>query len=158
MSTYIPSRRELLAMLAVQSLRAVAAASGDGLHSLVSRSQIWNVHSLGPIFGWPAWRRPGHHAVFQRVSHYRGKISRSPSAVSIRRSSIPLLVVDLAKAAHQKYMVFTTKHHDGFCMFDSQYTRLQDHDTPYKKDIVGQLANACRSAACHLAFTIHRLT
>src|SRR5580700_5706516 len=29
--------------------------------------------------------------------------------------------IDLARTAGQKYMVFTTKHHDGFCMFNSDY-------------------------------------
>src|SRR5580704_17034074 len=52
--------------------------------------------------------------------------------------------VDLARQAGQKYMVFTTKHHDGFCMFDSAYTDYKITRTPYGKDIVAQLAQACR--------------
>jgi alpha-L-fucosidase len=40
-------------------------------------------------------------------------------------------------------MVFTTKHHDGFCMFDSYYTDYKITRTPYGKDIVAQLADAC---------------
>jgi alpha-L-fucosidase len=51
--------------------------------------------------------------------------------------------IALAKSAHQRYMVFTTKHHDGFCMFDSAYTDYKITNTPYKKDIVAQLAEAC---------------
>lgn len=51
--------------------------------------------------------------------------------------------VDLARQAGQKYMVFTTKHHDGFCMFDSSYTDYKITRTPYGKDIVSQLAQAC---------------
>src|SRR5919201_3441788 len=34
----------------------------------------------------------------------------------------PRALVDLARSAGQQYMVFTTKHHDGFCMFDTAYT------------------------------------
>jgi len=55
----------------------------------------------------------------------------------------PNAFVDLARMAGQRYMVFTTKHHDGFCMFDSAYTDYKITNTPYGKDIVKQLADAC---------------
>jgi len=60
--------------------------------------------------------------------------------------------VDLAREAGQKYMVFTTKHHDGFCMFDSAYTDYKITRTPYGKDIVAQLARACHEDEMPLGF------
>jgi len=39
-----------------------------------------------------------------------------------------------AKAAGMRYMVFTTKHHDGFCMFDSKYTDYKITNTPFGAD------------------------
>ena len=42
--------------------------------------------------------------------------------------------VDLARQAGQRYMVLVTKHHDGFCMFDSVFTDYKISSTPYKKD------------------------
>lgn len=51
----------------------------------------------------------------------------------------------MAKVAGMKYLVFTTKHHDGFCMFDSQYTDYSIVKfSPYKKDLTKALADACR--------------
>lgn len=51
----------------------------------------------------------------------------------------------LAKQAGMKYIVFTTKHHDGFCMYKSKYTDYNIVDyTPYKKDIVKMLSEACK--------------
>jgi alpha-L-fucosidase len=50
----------------------------------------------------------------------------------------------LAKEAGMKYIVFTTKHHDGFCMFKSDYTSYNIVDySPYKKDIVKMLSESC---------------
>jgi alpha-L-fucosidase len=45
-----------------------------------------------------------------------------------------------------KYLVFTTKHHDGFCNFDSQLTdyKITSPRSPYRKDIVRMLSDACR--------------
>jgi alpha-L-fucosidase len=60
--------------------------------------------------------------------------------------------VDLARQAGQKYMVFTTKHHDGFCMFDSAYTDYKITNTPYGKDIVAQLAHACHEDEMPIGF------
>jgi alpha-L-fucosidase len=60
--------------------------------------------------------------------------------------------VRLARAAGQRYMVFTTKHHDGFCMFDSAYTNNKITRTPYGKDIVKQLADACHRQGMPIGF------
>lgn len=64
----------------------------------------------------------------------------------------PYAFVDLARAAGQRYMVFTTKHHDGFCMFDTSYTDYKITNTPYAKDIVGELARACKEKSMPLGF------
>jgi alpha-L-fucosidase len=52
--------------------------------------------------------------------------------------------VKLAKSAGQRYIVFTTKHHDGFCMFDSAFTDYKITNTPYQKDVLMMLVEACR--------------
>ncbi|MDR2916906.1 MAG: alpha-L-fucosidase [Tannerella sp.] len=47
-----------------------------------------------------------------------------------------------AKDMGARYMIFTTKHHDGFCMWPSKYTGYTVANTPYKKDIVKELVDA----------------
>jgi alpha-L-fucosidase len=50
----------------------------------------------------------------------------------------------LAKITGFKYVVFTTKHHSGFCMFHSATNDFNVKNTPYKKDITKQLVEAFR--------------
>src|SRR5215469_6755425 len=52
--------------------------------------------------------------------------------------------VKMAKHAGVKYLTITAKHHDGFCLWPSAFTKYNISNTPYKKDIVGQLATACK--------------
>ena len=53
-------------------------------------------------------------------------------------------IVKLAKAAGQKYIVFTSKHHDGFCMYATKETPYNIVNfTPYEQDILAALAEAC---------------
>ncbi|HWQ53847.1 MAG TPA: alpha-L-fucosidase [Bryobacteraceae bacterium] len=49
--------------------------------------------------------------------------------------------VDLARAAGMKYMVVTTKHHDGFCLFDTKLTDWNVMKTPFRRDIVAELTS-----------------
>ena len=51
--------------------------------------------------------------------------------------------VRIAKDAGMKYIVFTCKHHDGFCNFHTKYTDYNIANTPFKRDIVKELADAC---------------
>lgn len=60
--------------------------------------------------------------------------------------------VDLAKAAGQQYMVITTKHHDGFCLFDSQFTNFSSKNSPFARDIIRELADECQSQDLPLGF------
>ncbi len=61
--------------------------------------------------------------------------------------------VSLAKAAGMKYVTITSKHHDGFAMFDS---KVSDYDivdrTPYKKDVLKLLAEECKKQGIKLFF------
>jgi alpha-L-fucosidase len=61
--------------------------------------------------------------------------------------------VQLAKDAGMKYLVITSKHHDGFCMYDS---KLTDYDimqaTPFGRDPMKELAAACHEAGLKFCF------
>lgn len=60
--------------------------------------------------------------------------------------------VRMAKDAGMKYIVITSKHHDGFCLFDSEFTDFDVMSTPFKRDILGELADACREHGIVLCF------
>lgn len=53
--------------------------------------------------------------------------------------------VAIAKNAGMRYIVITSKHHDGFCMWDSKITDYDIMDaSPFKRDIIKELADACK--------------
>ena len=61
--------------------------------------------------------------------------------------------VSLAKNAGQKYMVITSKHHDGFCLFESEFTDYNMVDaTPFGRDPLKELAAECQKQGIRLCF------
>ncbi len=57
-----------------------------------------------------------------------------------------------AKAAGMKYAVLTTKHHEGFCLFDSNYTDYKATNTPFGRDIVREYVDAFRAEGIKIGF------
>ena len=57
-----------------------------------------------------------------------------------------------AKAAGMKYAVLTTKHHEGFCLFDTKYTDYSVMNTQYGKDIVKEYVDAFRAEGLKIGF------
>ena len=51
--------------------------------------------------------------------------------------------IEMMANAGAKYMIFLTKHHDGFCMFDATNTEYKITNTPFKRDVCKELADAC---------------
>ena len=60
--------------------------------------------------------------------------------------------VATAKQAGMKYMVLTTRHHDGFCLFDSQTTDFTSVKTAAKRDFVAEFAQAAREGGMRVGF------
>src|SRR6185369_8603924 len=58
----------------------------------------------------------------------------------------------LAKRAGMRYVVLTTKHHDGFCLWDSAHTSYKATRTPYGKDLVAPFVEAVRAAGLRVGF------
>lgn len=127
-----------------------------GSHRIGKRTdtymQHWREYGLGQFIHWGVYAIPG--------GQWNGKTSRG-AAEWFRSSSLITkeeydnlykqfnpTAFDAKKWAKQakqmgaKYMIFTTKHHDGFCMWPSKYTDYTISNTPYKKDIVKQLVEA----------------
>ena len=63
----------------------------------------------------------------------------------------------LAKDAGMKYMVFTSKHHDGFCMWNTKQTDFNIMRSPFARDVVKELASACRREGVKFG-TYHSVT
>jgi len=60
--------------------------------------------------------------------------------------------VKLASDAGMKYIVFTSKHHDGFCMWDTKYSDHNIMNSPFNRDVMKELSDACKKHGMALGF------
>ena len=127
--------------------------------------QRWREMRFGMFVHWGPVSLQGTEIGWSRAGARRGHRSK-------RGTQVPVDVYDnlykqfnpkkfdadqwmtVAKDAGMRYFVFTTKHHDGFCNFDSKLTdyKITSPESPYGKDIVGQLADACHNAGLALGW------
>jgi len=104
---------------------------------------------FGMFVHWGVYALNGWH----EQEHYRGGMSRteyrSLAARFNPRHFNPDAWLDLAETSGMRYLVLTAKHLDGFCMFDSAVSDFKITNTPFKKDIIRMLADACRRRNFH---------
>ncbi len=155
MSAHFASRRDVLKLLSLPPLLSVPGMAEDsaGRTAWYRAAKFgmfihWGPYSLASVeASWPIMRPDTGKPNYISEADYR----KLPSRFNPVKFD-PHAFIRLARAAGQRYMVFTTKHHDGFCMFDSHYTNYKITRTPYGKDIVKQLADACREEGMRLGF------
>ena len=100
-------------------------------------------HKFGMFVHWGIYSMTGYHEqvrwrFFTPRAEYR-KLMNEFNPVKYD----PDEWVRLAKDAGMEYICFTTKHHDGFCMFDTKYTDFNIMNTPYHRDVLKELSEAC---------------
>jgi alpha-L-fucosidase len=97
----------------------------------------------GMFIHWGLYSIPGWHEQHQ----YRGKVDRKTYAQLAQKwnpdNFDPDKWLDVLEDAGMEYLCITTKHIDGFCLWDTKYTDFKTTNTPFKKDILEMLANAC---------------
>ena len=64
----------------------------------------------------------------------------------------PRLWAEAASGAGMKYFVVTTKHHEGFCLWDTQLTDYKATNTPARRDLIGPMIDAFRKAHMRVGF------
>ena len=106
----------------------------------------------GMFVHWGLYSIPGWHEQHQ----WRGRVGRK-EYIKLAQQWNPVKFnpeqwLDLMEEAGMKYITITTKHHDGFCLWDTKQTTFNTMNTPYKKDAIGMLANACHKRKIPLCF------
>jgi alpha-L-fucosidase len=139
----------VLAGLVVGGIQPVVAAEPApiGASQLVPRfgdGRDWFfTHRFGLFVHWGLYAIPGWHEQYQwRMQVPRAeyvKLANQWNPVEFN----PDAWIDQAQAAGMSYICLTTKHHDGFCLWDSKQTTFTTMHTPYGKDVLRQLADAC---------------
>lgn len=113
----------------------------------------WGPYSLyGGVYNGYQQRRGGAEWIMNRckipVREYRAKASTF-NPVHFNADSLVLM----ARNAGMNYIVFTTKHHDGFAMFQSDASNFNIKDyTPFQRDVVDEVVRACRRYGIKIGF------
>ena len=128
-----------------------------------ARMQWWREARFGMFIHWGVYAVPA--GIYKGVPNHRAGewlMHRARIPVSEYRAFArefnplhydPDAWVRLAKEAGMKYIVITSKHHDGFALFDSKVTEWDVVDaTPYGKDLLKPLAEACRRHGLKIGF------
>ena len=113
----------------------------------------WFRHDrFGMFIHWGLYAMPARHEWIKNMEcmtddHYQRYFERfDPDLYDARDWA------KRAKAAGMKYAVFTAKHHEGFCMFDSQYTDYKCTNTPAGRDLVKEYVEAFRAEGLRVGF------
>ena len=121
-------------------------AAGE-LRNIPERETEFMDWGLGLFVHWAHDSQLGsvisHHMDMASDKHLDRMINELPKTFNPKNYD-PDEWMQLAKLAGVKYMVLTTKHHSGFCLWDSEVTDFDIANTPYKKDIVKEFVDACR--------------
>ncbi len=106
--------------------------------------QRWQAMRFGMFIHWGPVSLTGHE-----IGWSRGKETPIEKYDSLYKEFNPTKFnadewVSIAKAAGMKYIVLTTKHHDGFCLWDTKQTDYNIMNSPFQRDVVKELSAACR--------------
>jgi alpha-L-fucosidase len=100
----------------------------------------WGLYSVPAWHEQLLWRGKAKRKDYEQLIHEFDPLNFDPDKW-----------IDLAEEAGMQYICFTTKHHDGFCMWDTDYTDYKITNTPYGKDVLDLLAEACQRRNFHLS-------
>jgi len=114
----------------------------------------WFVHDrFGMFIHWGLYSLPSRHEWVQSIEkippevYYEKYFTRfNPIHYNPRQWA------KAAREAGMKYVVLTTKHHEGFCLWDSAYTDYKVTNTPYGKDLLVPFVEAFRDEGLRVGF------
>jgi alpha-L-fucosidase len=149
-------------LLAVAARSAVAALPGETKQEIDQRMAWWREAKFGMFIHWGLYAVPAGEWQGKRMPGAgewimeQGHIPREEYA-PLQKQFNPVKFdarqwVAIAKAAGMKYIVITSKHHDGFCLFDSKLTDYDVMGTPFGRDVLKELADECHKQGIQICW------
>ncbi|HWB86116.1 MAG TPA: alpha-L-fucosidase [Bryobacteraceae bacterium] len=146
------TRRDYLQLMAAGAAAAASAQAAGGEADRAQRMKWWHEARFGMFIHWGLYSVLGRHEWAMEnegipVAEYQELAKRFHPKPNAARAW-----AKLAKQAGQKYMVMTTKHHEGFCNFD---TKLTDYCAPKQgpgRDLVREYVEAARAEGLRVGF------
>lgn len=138
-----------------QSSSAQSDATGDKLDNRPERLEWLQDAGFGLFVHWSLDSQVGsvisHSLVGADEEYTNWFFNELPKTFNPRHWNADELA-ELAKISGARYVVFTTKHHSGFCMWDTETTPFNIMNTPYGQDIVKQYTDAVRRQGLDVGF------
>ncbi len=153
----------LLATCSAKQVKIGGKKSADFLKANEEDIQRWREMKFGLFIHWGPVSLKGTEIGWSRGGERRGRKDKSTGSIPVEiydnlyKQFNPVKFnadewVQIAKDTGMKYLVFTSKHHDGFSMFDSKLTDYKITNSPFKRDVVKELADACHKAGLKLGY------
>jgi len=140
----------MLSLIACVALQACAAGAETG-----AGTRPWKMFDrrVGMFVHWGIYASLAYlEQARMRLFIPREEYSRSAlpgfTAEKFRADEL----VDAAESLGAAYIVVTAKHHDGFCLWDTKATDFNSVNSPAKRDLIGELAEACHRRGMKLGF------
>ncbi len=146
------TRRDYLQMMSAAAAAAQSGRAAAGDATRAERMKWWHEARFGMFIHWGLYSVIGRH---EWVMENEGIPVKEYEQYARQFKPKPNAARDwarLAKQTGQKYMVMTTKHHEGFCHFD---TRLTDYCAPKQgpgRDLVREFVDAARAEGLRVGF------
>jgi len=116
------------------------------------RMAWWTHDRFGMFIHWGLYAMPARHEWVKTRERISEEEYRKYFELYNPDLFKPREWAKMAKEAGMKYAVITSKHHEGFCMFDSKVTDYKVTNTPYGKDIIKAWVEAFRAEGLKIGF------
>ncbi|HTI92706.1 MAG TPA: alpha-L-fucosidase [Puia sp.] len=151
----LPGKRSFLLLTAIWALSTASAQPRIGSETLQQKEQRmkwWTDARFGMFIHWGIYSQAARHEWVKHNEHMDNAEYQKYFDQFNPDHFNPEKWAAQAKASGMKYAVLTTKHHDGFCLFDSKYTDYKATNTAARRDLVREYVNAFRAKGLKIGF------
>lgn len=142
--TTLPITGLLACVMAAIPAKGSDPTSGEWPKAEPTSIERWRALRFGMFIHWGPVSLTGHEIGWSRgdktpIETYDG-LYKKFNPVKFNADEW----VRIAKGAGMKYIVLTTKHHDGFCLWDTKFTDYNIMHTPFGRDVLRELTDSCK--------------
>jgi len=145
-------RNALLVLLMFFTLNLNAQLPKETPEHKTERMKWWTEARFGMFIHWGLYALPARHEWVKKIERTTNEEYEKYFELFDPDMYNPREWAKMAKEAGMKYAVITTKHHEGFCLFDSKYTDYKATNTPAGRDLIKEYVEAFKAEGLGVGF------